>query len=53
MGVPVQTQEHLFLSVYVDDFKMKGKAANLSKMWKRLGELLDLDTPTAFRENVY
>ena len=50
----VQKQkEQLFLSVYVDDFKMTGKAANLIKMWKRLGELLDLDTPTAFRENVY
>jgi hypothetical protein len=22
-------------------------------MWKRLGELLDIDTPTAFRESVY
>ena len=46
-------KEQLFRSVYVDDFKMAGKAANLSKMWKRLGELLDLDIPTAFRENVY
>ena len=32
---------------------MAGKKKNLSNMWKRLGELLDLDTPTVFRENVY
>ena len=46
-------KEQLFLSVYVDDFKMAGNKKNLSNMWKRLGELLDIDTPTAFRENVY
>ena len=32
---------------------MAGNKKNLSNMWKRLGELLDIDTPTAFRENVY
>ena len=46
-------KEQLFLSVYVVDFKMTSKAANLIKIWKRLGELLELDTPTPFRENVY
>ena len=46
-------KEQLFLSVYVDDFKMAGNKKNLSNMWKRLGALLDIDTPTAFRENVY
>ena len=43
-------KEQLFLSVYVDDFKMAGNRKNLSNMWKRLGELLDIDTPTAFEK---
>jgi hypothetical protein len=32
---------------------MAGKAANLSKMWRRLGEMLYLDSPTPLCENVY
>ena len=32
---------------------MAGRAAHLSKMWRKLGELLYLDSPTPFRENVY
>jgi hypothetical protein len=47
------TEEKLFLSVYVDDFKMAGNKANLAKMWKKLGTLLELEPPTPFDENVY
>jgi hypothetical protein len=37
--------EQLYLSVYVDDFKMAGNAAALTKMWAKLGKFLDLEPP--------
>ena len=46
-------KEKLFLSVYVDDFKMAGKAEALEPMWKRIGKLLDLEPPTPLTSNVY
>ena len=46
-------EQGLFLSVYVDDFKMAGKAGNLDKMWKQLGKDLDLEPPVPLNENVY
>ena len=45
--------EKLFLSVYVDDFKMAGREASLAPMWKKLGCDLDLDPPTSMDDNVY
>lgn len=37
-------KEHaLFLSVYVDDFKMAGKAPNVQQMWPQIGKVLDLE----------
>ena len=47
------TEKQLFLSVYVDDFKMAGKAENLPKMWEQLGKKLILDPPTPLHHNVY
>ena len=35
--------KQLFLSVYVDDFKMAGKTANLSGMWETLKKYSQLD----------
>ena len=50
-------EKKLFLSVYVDDFKMAGKAEHVSDMWKDLGEhgrgKLILDEPTTLCGNVY
>ena len=46
-------KKQLFLSVYVDDFKMAGNASNLASMWKELGKLLDLEEPAPLHDNVY
>ena len=43
----------LFLSVYVDDFKMAGKTENIGPMRKKLAEKLDLEPPTPLDGNVY
>ena len=43
----------LFLSVYVDDFKMAGKADNLAKAWGDLGKYLDIDPPCELHKNIY
>ena len=45
--------EKLYLSVYVDDFKMAGHAAALPKMWARLGKHLDLEPPIPLEQNIY
>ena len=47
------TEAKLFLSVYVDDFKMAGRKESLAPMWAKLGKHLDLAPPTPFDENVY
>ena len=49
----VHRKQQLFLSVYVDDFKMAGKAVNMPNMWKQLSELLDLEPPVPIEGNVY
>ena len=49
----VHREKKLFLSVYVDDFKMAGCKANLGKMWDQLRTKLDLDPPTKFNDKVY
>ena len=46
-------EQQLFLSVYVDDFKMCGKERNLAPMWTKLGKYLDLEPPTPLHGNVY
>ena len=42
----VHRQEKLFLSVYVDDFKMSGVAENLAPVWENLRTKMDLDLAT-------
>ena len=49
----VHRSEQLFLSVYVDDFKLAGNKANIPKMWRKLKEKLDLEPPTPFHDSVY
>ena len=46
-------EKGLFLSVYVDDFKMAGKSCNIGPMWKKLQEHLRLDPPTPFHDSTY
>ena len=43
----------LWLSVYVDDFKMVGAAENLKPMWQQLMKSIDLEPPIALQSNVY
>ena len=43
----------LFLSVYVDDYKMAGEKEHLGPMWRRLGAKLDLEPPVSFGSSVY
>ena len=46
--------EKMFLSIYVDDFKLAGPAAKLPDMWSRLsGGGLKLEDPTPLDGNVY
>ena len=47
------SQHQLFLSVYVDDFKLAGNRANLQPMWDILSKRLDLDPPTPLDGSVY
>ena len=49
----VNKEKQLFLSVYVDDFKMAGKASNITPMWKVLGRDLELDPPVTSTKAVY
>ena len=49
----VNPVKQLFLSVYVDDFKMSGNAENLKPMWKTLGEKIDLEPSVPLNGNVY
>ena len=50
----VHRAQHLFLSGYVDDYKMAGKKVNIPKMWERLEqEGIDLEDPVPVHENVY
>ena len=38
----------LWLSVYVDDFKLVGAKGNIGPMWKSLMKTIDLDPPYCF-----
>ena len=46
-------QKGLFLSVYVDDFKLAGRQENIKAMWTELGSKLNLDPPTPLNVGVY
>ena len=47
-------EKQLFLSGYVDDYKMAGKAQNIPAMWKALiAAGLDLEPPVPLHSNVY
>ena len=46
-------EQQLFLSIYVDDFKMAGRKANLAPMWSKLKAHLNLDEPTQLHGSVY
>ena len=43
----------LFLSVYVDDFKMAGKKEKFAPMWATLRKKIDLEPPVPMDGNVY
>ena len=45
--------KQLFLSVYVDDFKMAGKKENMTNMWQELSKELELDPPSKLVDNIY
>ena len=49
----VNRAKGLFLSVYVDDFKMAGKTENMKPTWKILLKDVDLEEPTSFLDHVY
>ena len=49
----VHRNKRLFLSVYTDDIKMTGKMQNMTPMWERLMNNVDLDVPTSFLDHVY
>ena len=49
----VHREKGLFLSVYVDDFKLAGKKHNIDPMWKVLNKEVDLGKPTSFLDHVY
>ena len=43
----------LFLSVYIDDFKLAGDATNIARAWAAIGKYLSLDPPTDSVDDVY
>ena len=45
--------KQLFLSVYVDDFKMAGLAKNIPQAWNELGKYLELEPATEFHGGTY
>jgi len=49
----VHKQQQLFMSIYVDDFKMSGKKENLAPMWAKIGKSLDLEPASSLDGNVY
>ena len=49
----IHREQKLFLSVYVDDFKMVGKLENIPKMWKTMRKEVDLEPETELSDNVY
>ena len=41
----VHRQDRLYLSVYVNDFKMAGRKSSLKPMWEKIKRVLDIDPP--------
>ena len=39
-------KRQLFLSVYVDDFKLAGPSVHAKSAWKELGDLIEMDSPS-------
>ena len=50
-GLFVHRKQGLFLSVHVDDIKMTGKKQNMTPMWKKLMQQVDLDEPNSFLDH--
>ena len=46
-------KDKLFLSVYVDDFKLVGKQANIKPMWAKIRKYIELDPETPMVDRVY
>ena len=46
-------KQKLFLSVYVDDFRMAGPQSNVTAMWKKIGAVLDLEEAVPSSGNTY
>jgi len=46
-------QKKLWLSVYVDDFKLVGAKENIAPMWEALKKSIDLEPPIPLQNNVY
>ena len=47
-GCYFHAELHIFLIIYVDDFKMAGPRAVLPHAWTLLREVIDMDDPTPF-----
>ena len=47
------TTSQLFLSVYVDDFKMAGRKSSIKPMWEKIRSVLDIDPPQHITESTY
>ena len=43
----------LLLAVYVDDFKMAGKAESIAPMWEKVGKLIELDPSVPLKGTTY
>jgi len=46
-------KDQLFLSVYVDDFKMAGNKTTLKPMWEKIGKRIKLEESVPLDGNVY
>ena len=46
-------EKGLYLSVYVDDFRMAGKKEHMTAMWKKLRETLELEPEVDSVSNTY
>ena len=52
-GFFVHRQKKVFLSIYVEDFELAGKAKEVDKMWIILCSKFDLEPPIPWDGNVY
>ncbi len=49
----VHRQDRLYLSIYVDDFKMAGRKSSLTPMWGKIKTVLDIDPPVPLSGSTY